>query len=165
MRQPFQVLTAAALTALFVSPNVVTAVPDKHQRLPHAGPTQAAALASDGVTPKPTSPPVLPLLAARDLGELRRRQANLRGDGNTDQTVLVAPDATCGYISSRSGAYYTCAGDFTCMFYTPEASATGNVACCQDFENCNMRSACVASKDFEKDCDNGCKLDIFTVKW
>jgi len=52
--------------------------------------TTAVVAPLDGRSPKPTAPPAL--------HQFIRRQS----DG--DQTVLVAPDNTCGYVSGQSSS-------------------------------------------------------------
>ncbi|KAM5355608.1 hypothetical protein ACJ41O_002254 [Fusarium nematophilum] len=107
------------------------------RHLVHPEPTGIAALPLDGVSPRPTSPP-----DGGTFGLLFRR-----ADDEEDQSILVAPDATCGYISGRLGAAYTCGEDATCVFLTSSAAGVGKVACCDDIE-CNYRDACVDFDDY-----------------
>lgn len=52
--------------------------------------TDPAAVPLDAQTPKPTAPAAL--------HHFLKRQ-------NNDQTVLLAPDNTCGYVSGQSGSW------------------------------------------------------------
>lgn len=137
--------TLSALTAVFYA----TA---NARHLIESQPTGAVTLALDGVTPKPTSPP--------DFPRLLRRQTN-----PDDQYILVAPDATCGYISGRPGASYTCGPQATCAFLSIDGG-DGSVACCNT-EECGVRASCVDYEDFfsSSACNDGCEVDIFTLKW
>ncbi|RYP29795.1 hypothetical protein DL767_006536 [Monosporascus sp. MG133] len=80
------------------------------------------------------------------------------------QTVLVGPDNTCGYISGRAGAVYSCQVQTAqCAFVTN--SGSGFVACCNEVD-CGLRAACL---DYEQiysssACDYGCLQDTFTAK-
>ena len=51
--------------------------------------TDAVVTPTNAQSPRPTRPPIFK--------ELRRRQAS-----STDETFLVAPDNTCGYVSGLS---------------------------------------------------------------
>ncbi|KAI1780470.1 hypothetical protein F4818DRAFT_6493 [Hypoxylon cercidicola] len=80
------------------------------------------------------------------------------------QTVLVAPDNTCGFVDGRPGAVYSCVStDATCALVT--VSQSGGVACCVGGD-CGIRVACVDYRDFRVSsaCDVGCIQDVFTVK-
>ncbi|KAI0181967.1 hypothetical protein GGR52DRAFT_62549 [Hypoxylon sp. FL1284] len=122
---------------------------------------QAAAF--DGRLPNPTTAgipdPTLPLpeiTSPPSLHELLRRQ--------DQQTILVGPDNTCGYVDGRAGAAYTCNGaNITCAFMT--ASNYGAVACC-DNESCEARLSCLDYREVYRSskCDIGCMQDTFTVK-
>ncbi|KAM0330654.1 hypothetical protein ACHAQA_003605 [Verticillium albo-atrum] len=69
------------------------------------------------VNPRPTPAPF-------DL--LKARQAT-----TSITTALVAPDNTCGYVSGRPGAVFTCNGaDANCLFFTADSTLRGAVACC-----------------------------------
>ncbi|GKT49958.1 uncharacterized protein ColSpa_10139 [Colletotrichum spaethianum] len=100
--------------------------------------------------PEPTEAP--------SYAELRRRQA-------TGTTVLVAPDNTCGYISGRAGAAYTCGNSATCIFFTASQNNPGRVACC-DTEDCGARRTCYDAEQVSTSslCDGGCLVDRFTLK-
>ncbi|RYP09721.1 hypothetical protein DL764_001147 [Monosporascus ibericus] len=80
------------------------------------------------------------------------------------QTVLVGPDNTCGYISGRAGAVYSCnVQTAQCAFVTN--SGFGAVACCNEYD-CGLRVTCL---DYEQiysssSCDYGCLQDTFTAK-
>lgn len=125
-----------------------TAASARH--LVESKPTGIVNLALDGMTPKPTSPP--------DYHNLFRRQKP------EDQYVIVAPDATCGYISGRPGASYTCGPGATCAFLSIK-SDDGYVACCNS-EECGFRATCVDYDDFftSSSCTGGCEVDILTLK-
>lgn len=122
-------------------------------RLPKA--TKAVELAFDGFTPKPTHPAVLDQL------RIRRQVSD-----SDDQTVLVAPDATCGYISGDESAGYTCDSTATCIMYTSQSSHTGAVACC-DFAGCNYRTSCVDYSGFYSSsaCGDKCAENLNILKW
>lgn len=119
-------------------------------------PTVAADYALEGISPKPT--------AAPGVHELLKRQS-ASGSISSDTTVLVAPDNTCGFISGRPGAAYSCGVGGTCLFLTAEAPRTGNVACC-DGEDCNFRATCIDYDQYytQSICDDGCKVDAYTTK-
>ncbi|KAF7551955.1 hypothetical protein G7046_g7569 [Stylonectria norvegica] len=116
--------------------------------------TGTVVLPLNGFTPKPTGIPA-------GIHELFRRASTT----SSDETVLVAPDNTCGYISGRPGAGYTCFGSATCVFYTSRADRHGAVACCNT-EVCNYRLSCIDYNDFytSSKCDGGCEVDIYTLK-
>ncbi|KAI1745316.1 hypothetical protein F4680DRAFT_99094 [Xylaria scruposa] len=69
-----------------------------------------------------------------------------------DQTVLIAPDNTCGYVSGRPGAFII-QEDF------------GRAGCCQG-DNCGLRATCLDYNQVysQSACDNGCLQDTFTLK-
>ncbi|KAI8634116.1 hypothetical protein F5Y19DRAFT_199922 [Xylariaceae sp. FL1651] len=124
--------------------------------------TAARALAFDGKPARATDAVVpdvtfhLPeITAAPDVKELLRRQ--------NDQTVLIGPDNTCGYVSGRAGAAYTCGSGYTCAFVTE--SPVGFVACCSA-SNCGLRVTCLDYVQISSSsaCDNGCLQDTFTAK-
>ncbi|KAI1210644.1 uncharacterized protein F4807DRAFT_459484 [Annulohypoxylon truncatum] len=110
---------------------------------------------TDGLIPNPTfSMPEITL--GPDIHELARRQ--------TGQTVLVAPDNTCGYVNGRVGSAYTCNGlDYTCALVT--TSTVGAIACC-DGSDCGLRVTCVDYIDFvySSACDEDCVSDTYTAK-
>lgn len=107
-------------------------------------PTVSLVLPLDGITPRPTLGP------GQD--ELRKRQS-------AAETVLVAPDNTCGYVSGRPGAAYTCAAGGQCVFFTSTATLPGAVACCNS-NTCNLRAACLdaAAVSVSSLCDSGCQV-------
>lgn len=127
----------AALAAVANARHVVRSMPE---------PTHSFQLPDDGVSPRPTQAAM----------ELFRRADDL--------TTLWAPDNTCGYISGRQGAAYTCNGDYQCAFETE--SSTGNVGCCSAGV-CNMRYSCVDFDSYwsSSACDDGCAVDANTLKW
>ncbi|KAK2057581.1 hypothetical protein LY76DRAFT_646795 [Colletotrichum caudatum] len=118
-------------------------------RLPRATATFNFPL--DQFAPRPTKAPVY--------GDLRKRKS-------TDATVLVAPDNTCGYVSGRAGAEYTCGGSATCALMPPvNSNIPGRVACCGS-QNCNAPRTCFDYKDVYTSslCDSGCRVDTETRK-
>ncbi|KAH7273815.1 hypothetical protein FSOLCH5_001306 [Fusarium solani] len=136
---------AATIVALSVTANA--------RHLAYPEPTSIVALALDGVSPAPTTPP--------QLHEFFRR-----ANQDDPKTVLVAPDATCGYISGRLGAPFVCDDtDRPCIFITPEGSRSGAIACCNE-DGCATRASCVNYEEFysSSKCDDGCAVDEFTLK-
>ncbi|KXH29655.1 hypothetical protein CSAL01_02882 [Colletotrichum salicis] len=106
----------------------------------------------DQFSPQPTKAPAY--------ADLRKRQSS------TTTTVLVAPDNTCGYISGRAGAAYTCGTAASCIFFTSvNRNTPGRVACC-DASDCGARRTCYDSKQVSSSslCDGGCLVDRFTLK-
>jgi hypothetical protein len=103
-----------------------------------------------GWTPRPTDGPKFP-------HELLRRQ-------NVD-TVLVAPDETCGFISGLAGAGYGCSATDTCVMFPATAGGWGAAGCCNE-NYCGIRDTCVDYVDYWSSslCDNGCEKDTMTVK-
>ncbi|KAK2018757.1 hypothetical protein LZ32DRAFT_643390 [Colletotrichum eremochloae] len=130
MASPFRYV--AGLTVLASLANATVS-----SRLPQATTTFNFPL--DQYAPRPTKAPVY--------GDLRKRQTS-------EVTVLVAPDNTCGYVSGRAGAEYTCGGSATCR-----------VACCGS-QNCNAPRTCFDYKDIYSSslCDSGCRVDTETRK-
>ncbi|KAK7429260.1 hypothetical protein QQZ08_004270 [Neonectria magnoliae] len=127
----------AALAALSATANAM--------HLLRSEPTAPVAPADDGVSPRPTDAPNYDLFRRADKG-----------------TMLYAPDNTCGYISGRQGAGYTCFGSATCAFSV--AKDEGHVACCANGE-CNMRFSCVDNQAYSAgECDGGCEVDVLTLK-
>jgi hypothetical protein len=105
----------------------------------------------DAQSPVPTTPPAL--------HEYFKRQ---NGNG---QTVLVAPDNTCGYVSAQSGAAYTCVETTAlCVFIT--ASGSGAAGCCGSVD-CGFRITCLDFDQISSSslCDAECSTDTFTEKW
>ncbi|KAK1977104.1 hypothetical protein LZ30DRAFT_602036 [Colletotrichum cereale] len=119
-------------------------------RLPQA--TTTFNFPFDQFVPQPTKAPVY--------GDLRKRQST------SEVTVLVAPDNTCGYISGRAGAEYTCGGTATCaLMPAVDSTIPGRVACC-GAKNCNAPRTCYDYKDIYTSslCDSGCRVDTETRK-
>jgi len=147
---------SSKLTAVLAAASV--AIPAGAWRVDLPQPTEvlASSLVLEGWSPKPTSPP--------ELRRMLRRQSN-DDDEDDDESMLVAPDATCGYISGLEGAHYTCVGDFSCVMYTASSTSSGNVACCND-RNCNLRVTCINYEEFYSSsaCNDACRVDGFTVK-
>ncbi|CAI0651472.1 unnamed protein product [Colletotrichum noveboracense] len=106
----------------------------------------------DQFSPQPTKAPAY--------ADLRRRQTSAA------TTVLVAPDNTCGYISGRAGAAYTCGTAASCIFFTSTSRVKGFVACC-DADDCGARRTCYDARQISSSsvCDNGCMVDKYTLKW
>ncbi|KAI1329302.1 hypothetical protein F5Y16DRAFT_106025 [Xylariaceae sp. FL0255] len=96
--------------------------------------------------------------AGPSVKELLKRQSDLG-------TLFVAPDATCGYVSGRAGAAYTCNDEYTCNLLEEPASSTGYVACCNG-EVCGARVTCLDYTQVYSSslCDDGCMQDTFTAK-
>lgn len=149
---------SAKLTAVVAAASVV--IPAGAWKIDLPKPTEVlpASFAIDGWSPKPTSAP--------ELRRMLRRQNDDNGDDEEDQSMLVAPDATCGYISGLEGAHYTCVGDFSCVMYTASSTSSGNVACCDD-RNCNLRVSCINYEEYYSSsaCNDACRVDGFTLKW
>ncbi|KAF4836522.1 hypothetical protein CGCTS75_v001863 [Colletotrichum tropicale] len=105
----------------------------------------------DQFSPQPTKAPAY--------ADLRRRQTSAA------TTVLVAPDNTCGYISGRAGAAYTCGTAASCIFFTSTSRVKGFVACC-DADDCGARRTCYDARQISSSsvCDNGCMVDKYTLK-
>ncbi|KAF7533868.1 hypothetical protein G7Z17_g13454 [Cylindrodendrum hubeiense] len=114
--------------------------------LARSEPTAVVALADDGVSPRPTDAPEYDLLRRAESG-----------------TLLYAPDNTCGFISGREGAGYTCFGTYTCAFSI--SSDEGHIGCCADGV-CNMRYSCVDYDGYYSSsaCEDGCEIDVLTLK-
>ncbi|UKZ56352.1 hypothetical protein TrVGV298_010188 [Trichoderma virens] len=109
---------------------------------------------------------------ARNLNQLPRATAasDYAFDGFSPsqlnvETVYLAPDATCGYISGLAGAGYTCGVSATCVFFTSSAAGPGHVACCNSVD-CNARNVCIDYEGYfsSSKCNDGCKVDTFTLK-
>lgn len=119
--------------------------------------TGTVVLPLDGFSPMPTAPP--------GLHELMRR-AN--SESSELETVYLAPDNTCGYVSGRPGAGYTCFGtSVTCVFFTSASTRnSGAIACCDDL-SCNLRVSCIDYNGYysSSQCDDGCQVDAYTLKW
>ncbi|KAL7951041.1 hypothetical protein V8C42DRAFT_308355 [Trichoderma barbatum] len=123
-------------------------------QLPRA--TAASDYAFDGFSPKPTEAIKFPFHHA-----IQRRAGS---SSSSAETVYLAPDATCGFISGLAGAGYTCGVSATCVFFT-SSTAPGHVACCNSVE-CNARNTCINYEEFfsSSKCNDGCRLDTFTLK-
>lgn len=108
------------------------------------------------VHPLPTRGPHPPDLLARQASS----------SSTSAQTVLGAPDNTCGYISGRPGASFFCPVGNSCFFFTAQATLSGQVVCC-DLDSCQARLACMDYDDVitRSRCDGGCMVDAFTLKW
>ncbi|OLN92211.1 hypothetical protein CCHL11_01597 [Colletotrichum chlorophyti] len=105
----------------------------------------------DQLDPQPTEAPTY--------ADLKRRQSPA-----AITTVLVAPDNTCGYVSGRAGAAYTCATAASCIFFTASSTNPGRVACCNT-QDCGVYRTCYDSVQISSSlCDNGCLVDQYTLK-
>ncbi|KAH8794543.1 hypothetical protein F5882DRAFT_397922 [Hyaloscypha sp. PMI_1271] len=101
--------------------------------------------------------------------ELRRRQASQV----TVQTLLAAPDNTCGYFQGNSDAPWGCSTG-NCVFATPTATVVSNgtkgaggVLCCDAKTGCPAApapTACVGRVDYNKTCTGSCASDPATLK-
>ncbi|GAP83858.1 putative duf1620 domain-containing protein [Rosellinia necatrix] len=80
-----------------------------------------------------------------------------------DQTVLIGPDNTCGYIDGRPGAPLTCNNQYTCAIVIQESY--GRAGCCQG-EDCGLRATCYDSQQVYASsyCNDACLQDTFTLK-
>lgn len=142
-------LTVAVAAALFAP---------IHAQRPRA--TASVVLPSDGWTPKPTPPP-------GGLSRLRKRQNGDDDDDDDDgTTVYVAPDNTCGFVSARAGAHFTCSGDYSCVLFTATANLNGYAGCCDEID-CGVRLDCIDYESLRSSsaCDDGCLVDAYTLKW
>jgi hypothetical protein len=117
--------------------------------LPSATPIDIAPVLN-GFSPRPTNGPDV---------ELVKRQTS-------KATLLIAPDNTCGFVSGRPGAAYTCGRSATCVLYPSSGAISGAVACC-DAVDCNARVTCFDNRAVSSSsrCDAGCLVDAFTLKW
>ncbi|PMD38968.1 hypothetical protein L207DRAFT_634955 [Hyaloscypha variabilis F] len=112
-----------------------------------------------GLSPTPTP----------DAGELRRRQASQV----TVQTLLAAPDNTCGYFYGNSAAPWGCTTG-NCVFATPTVTTASNgtkeagaVLCCDPTTGCPTTpapTACVDRSDYNKTCTGSCTSDPEKLK-
>ncbi|KAI0025812.1 hypothetical protein F4780DRAFT_789329 [Xylariomycetidae sp. FL0641] len=147
--------------------------------------TAAQALAFDGKPPRATDAVVpdatfhLPeVTKGPSVKELMKRQ--------NVQTVLLAPDNTCGYYEGQYGephwiltsvrvelmvgttdAAYTCPSGNTCAFITSStAGGTGALACCDEDDGCSSQATCLDYWDIfsSSACDDACLRGTFTAK-
>ncbi|KAI1428857.1 hypothetical protein F5Y12DRAFT_710804 [Xylaria sp. FL1777] len=136
------------MSRLFTTATLVTAI----QALAFDG---RPARATQAVVPDATFH--LPAITeAPSIRELFKRQSG-------DQTVLIGPDNTCGYVSGRAGAPITCNNDYTCAFIIEQNF--GRAGCCQG-DNCGIRATCYDYQQVYSSsaCDDGCLQDTFTLK-
>ncbi|KAK5998021.1 hypothetical protein PT974_00390 [Cladobotryum mycophilum] len=121
--------------------------------LPRA--TLAVDYALDGISPIPT-------VAAGFIDVLAKRAGT---SATSPTTVLVAPDNTCGYISGRAGAAYTCGVGASCIFFTSSVAGPGHIACCNT-AICVAKFQCIDYNEYfsQSKCDNGCAQDAYTLK-
>ncbi|KAK1761429.1 hypothetical protein QBC47DRAFT_28699 [Echria macrotheca] len=124
--------------------------------LAYPGPkaTEAAKIPLDATSPRPTTPPSL--------------HEFLRRDSSNEQTVLIAPDNTCGYVSGQAGAAYTCVEkNALCVFVTiSEGGRSAGAAGCCNTQECGFRLACLDYNQISSSsqCDSNCMTDTFTEK-
>ncbi|KAI1117554.1 hypothetical protein F5Y14DRAFT_353752 [Nemania sp. NC0429] len=88
--------------------------------------------------------------------ELLRRAAG-------DETILIGPDNTCGYVSGRPGAPITCNGAYTCaLIYGEDYGRAG----CYSDPNYGIRATCYDYRQVyqQSACDDGCLQDTYTLK-
>ncbi|KAE9372151.1 hypothetical protein N431DRAFT_483003 [Stipitochalara longipes BDJ] len=101
--------------------------------------------------------------------ELRRRQASQVAV----QTLLAAPDNTCGYFYGTSAAPWGCSTGI-CVFATATASVASNgtmeagaILCCDPTTGCPAApapTACVGRNDYNKPCTGSCASDPAILK-
>lgn len=80
-----------------------------------------------------------------------------------DETVLIGPDNTCGYVSGRPGAPITCNGAYTCaLIYGEDYGRAG----CYSDPNYGIRATCYDYRQVyaQSACDDGCLQDTYTLK-
>ncbi|KAG4444299.1 hypothetical protein IFR05_000274 [Cadophora sp. M221] len=107
---------------------------------------------------------------APDNQELRRRQESQR-------TLLVGPDATCGYIGGNATQPWGCTASSTCAFATPTiqvldsrtTTAPGSVLCCDSESGCPTKpgpTSCVDKHrfDIKTACTGSCLEDDRVLK-
>ncbi|KAH6717868.1 hypothetical protein BKA61DRAFT_716344 [Leptodontidium sp. MPI-SDFR-AT-0119] len=112
--------------------------------------------------PRPTPAP--------DNHELRRRQ-------EAQRTLLVGPDATCGYIGGNATQPWGCTASSTCAFATPTigvldsttTTAPGSVLCCDSASGCPTKpgpTSCVDKHrfDIKTACTGSCLEDERVLK-
>ncbi|KAM7208629.1 hypothetical protein V8F20_001052 [Naviculisporaceae sp. PSN 640] len=116
---------------------------------PGPDPTLKVVIPLNAQSPRTTDPPAVP--------EILRRQS---GSNRTD-TLIHAPDNTCGYISGRLGASLACYSTRTCVF-VPSQELRG---CC-DETDCGFLRACrdIEEASNSRSCDDGCLMDTLTLK-
>ncbi|KAK3344106.1 hypothetical protein B0T25DRAFT_317845 [Lasiosphaeria hispida] len=115
--------------------------------------TDAVAIPPDAQSPRPTIPPAL--------------HRFLRRQSYDEQTFLVAPDNTCGYVSAQKAAAYTCVETSAyCVFVTASGGGGTGVAGCCDKDVCGFRIDCLdyAQISTSSLCDAQCMSDSFTEK-
>ncbi|KAI0542172.1 hypothetical protein GGR58DRAFT_527231 [Xylaria digitata] len=93
---------------------------------------------------------------APKIGELMRRAEG-------EQTILLGPDNTCGYVSGRAGAPITCNTAYTCAFVYDDSYGRGG---CYSDGDYGIRDTCLDYQQVYSTslCDNGCLQDTFTLK-
>ncbi|KAK3949346.1 hypothetical protein QBC32DRAFT_266931 [Pseudoneurospora amorphoporcata] len=131
--------------------------------LAYPGPqaTDRVIIPSDAQTPKPTLPPT-------PHHELFKRQVSgsASGSGSYGDTIFIAPDNTCGYVSGLAGAAFTCIDPAnSCVFIPSSGSIPGAAGCCNT-KLCGFRVACMDYSEVlvQSKCDDGCMADTYTAK-
>ncbi|RDW71470.1 hypothetical protein BP6252_08033 [Coleophoma cylindrospora] len=132
---------ASLTTALAFNAPSATSVADVEGKL----------LSSGQISPQPTAAPRLS-------SELQNRQ-------NNQQSVFVAADNTCGYISGRPEGEFRCPTTDSCVLFPTTGSTYGAVGCCNN-EDCGIRRGCVDYDQFytASACGDDCKRDSFIQK-
>ncbi|EAA27956.1 hypothetical protein GE21DRAFT_3252 [Neurospora crassa] len=123
--------------------------------------TDRVIIPSDAQTPRPTLPPTLH-------HELFKRQVSgsASGSGSYGDTIFVAPDNTCGYVSGLPGAAFTCVDPANyCVFIPSSGTIPGAAGCCNP-KLCGFRVACMDYSEVlvQSKCDDGCMADTYTAK-
>ncbi|KAI1175721.1 hypothetical protein F4777DRAFT_301158 [Nemania sp. FL0916] len=118
-------------------------------------PARAMARATDAVVPDTTfsHPAITPGPILRDY---------LRRDTD-DETILIGPDNTCGYVDGRAGAPITCNSAYTCAIAIEPTF--GRAGCCLG-DACGIRATCYDYRQVYSSslCNDGCLQDTYTLK-
>lgn len=123
--------------------------------------TASAALADDGITPRPTPPPGWDNF---EPGFLFGRQASY-STTKTPLTMSIAPDNTCGWISGSIAVPYTCGTGATCGIVQAQKTFSGLVMCFNSVAY-NYRFSCVDSVQYQaSSCDHLCAENTQILKW
>lgn len=123
--------------------------------------TASAAVADDGITPRPTPPPGWDNF---EPGFLFGRQASY-STTKTPLTMSIAPDNTCGWISGSIAVPYTCGTGATCGIVQAQKTFSGLVMCFNSVAY-NYRFSCVDSVQYQaSSCDHLCAENTQILKW
>ncbi|KAK3397279.1 hypothetical protein B0T20DRAFT_394412 [Sordaria brevicollis] len=133
--------------------------------LAYPGPqaTDRVIIPSNAKSPSPTLPPSLP---PGFHNGLLRRQISGSESGSYGDTILIAPDNTCGYVSGLAGAAFTCVDPAnSCVFIPSSGSIPGAAGCCNT-KACGFRVTCMDYSEVlvQSKCDDGCMADTYTAK-